>query len=159
MKRLVYNKGTLYGFYTEFYGDPYVHPFPVTFTIYDNVEMIYCKYPSPSLTVYNHFYRKLNLYIKFPSCTYPGFYSAPNDDGGVRRTGCGEKTKLYCCSNVLNVFSVKQPDTGPLVLFQSLGSRVCVCVHLCTGSNKSVRHTRRRRFYFLLFFLFRTFSL
>jgi len=36
--------------------------------------MIYCKYPSSSLTIYSHFYRKLNLFIKFPSCTYPGCY-------------------------------------------------------------------------------------
>lgn len=124
VKRLVYNKGTLWLLYRILWG-PRVHPLPVTFTIYDNVEMIYCKCPSPSLTVYNHFYRKLNLYIKFPSCTYPGCYSlfrgrsVVGFDGGM---GSGRKNEMPLLFKYFECF-VKQLDTGPLVLFKLLRSR------------------------------------
>lgn len=54
--------------------------------------MIYCKYPSSSLTIYSHFYRKLNLFIKFPSCTYPCCYII------VYPKMKKITIKYYCCS-------------------------------------------------------------
>jgi len=63
--------------------------------------MIYCKYPSSSLTIYSHFYRKLNLFIKFPSCTYPGCYIVyPKMKKKI--------IKYYCCSKYFKRYTYQK---------------------------------------------------